>query len=87
MMENNKNIEYIREDLENDMGYTKIIIISQLLMKLKKKGLSKEQIDKEIKEFRLKQMWDKLCPRCNDNASKILHEKKFFCIKCNYIFE
>lgn len=54
---NDKQIQFFRDDLESDMGYTKIIMISELATKLKNKGKSNKKIMKEIIKFRKKHRW------------------------------
>jgi len=79
-----KDIDFIREDLENNLGYTKIMMLGNLLKELKKKNLTMKEINDEICKFRIEKGWDIECPQCKGNAHELQNKKGFFfCIKCN----
>ena len=56
----NDQVDFMREDMESDYGYTKIIMISDFTVKCKKENpdISHEELMERIKEFRKEKGWD-----------------------------
>ena len=56
----NDQVDFMREDMENDFGYTKIMMISDLIKECKRENpdISREELMEKIKEFRKEKGWD-----------------------------
>lgn len=54
-------IEFMRADLECNMGYSKIMMISEFIDKTKKENpnITNEELRKKVAEFRKEKGWDK----------------------------
>lgn len=56
----NDQVDFMREDMESDYGYTKIMMISNFINECKKENpdISREEMWEKIKEFRKEKGWD-----------------------------
>ncbi|MCK4385288.1 MAG: hypothetical protein KAW52_03400 [candidate division Zixibacteria bacterium] len=56
----NDQVDFMREDMENNFGYTKIMMISNFINECKKENpdISREEMWERIKEFRKEKGWD-----------------------------
>ena len=56
----NDQVDFMRDDMESDYGYTKIMMISEFADECKKENpdISREEMMKRIKEFRKEKGWD-----------------------------
>lgn len=52
-----EQIEFMRADIKENFGYSKIIIISKLARKLEAEGKSRGEILAEIERFRKEKEW------------------------------
>ncbi len=64
----NEVIDFMRDDMESDYGYTKIMMISDFIKECKKENpdISREELWEKIKEFRKEKDWD---TEDNDNEN------------------
>ena len=64
----NDQVEFMRDDMESNYGYTKIMMISDFADGCKKENpdISREEMMKRIKEFRKEKDWD---TEDNDNEN------------------
>ena len=56
----NDQVDFMREDIESEYGYTKIMMISDFIKECKKENpdISREELWEKIKEFRKEKGWD-----------------------------
>ena len=60
MAKTNDQVDFIRDDMEFDYSYTKIMMISDFAVECKKENpdISREELMEKIKEFRKEKGWD-----------------------------
>ena len=56
----NDQVDFMRDDMESNYGYTKIIMISEFADECKKENpdISREELREKIRKFRKERGWD-----------------------------
>lgn len=56
----NDQVDFMRDDMESNYGYTKIMMISEFADECKKENpdISREELMERIREFRKEKGWD-----------------------------
>lgn len=56
----NEQVDFMRDDMESDYGYSKIMMIYNFTVECKKENpdISREELMEKIKEFRKEKGWD-----------------------------
>lgn len=82
-------LNYVREDLANDMILTKFQMVSEFTLQCKKENpsITETELMTKIAQFRIKNGWDRSCPKCKQNAGKIMHQDSYYCIHCDFVFD